>query len=110
MNDSCRLGIPWAAAPFQHENGQSGVRLEKHKFLNYLEANGSNMACPYCSCESWEMLIEDPVNLQDQRIMEFSLRRLTGGISVAAVVMVCGGCGFLRMHSVEKAIRAGYLS
>lgn len=86
------------------------MRLEKHKFLNYLEARGSKLACPYCSCESWEILIEDPVNLKDQRIMEFSLRRLTGGISVAVVAMACGGCGFLRMHSVDKAIQSGCLS
>lgn len=57
-----------------------------------------------------EEMEEDPVNLQDQRVMEFSLRRLTGGISMAVVAMVCGGCGFLRMHSVDKAIQSGCLS
>ena len=83
------------------------MRLEKHKFLDHLEAKGSTLACPCCSCTSWEMLIEEPVQLQDQRIMEFALVRLAGGIAVAAVAMVCSGCGFVRMHSVEKAIQSG---
>lgn len=83
------------------------MRLEKHKFLDHLEEKGSNLACPCCSCKSWDMLIEDPVNLQDQRIMEFSLRRLAGGLAVAIAVMVCSNCGFLRMHSVDKAIQTG---
>ena len=39
--------------------------------------------------------------------MEFSLRRLAGGLAVAIAVMVCSNCGFLRMHSVDKAIQTG---
>lgn len=83
------------------------MRLEKHRFLEHLEAKGAKLACPCCSCTSWEMLIEDPLDLQDQRIMEFSLRRLAGGIAVAVVALVCSDCGFVRLHSVAQAIQSG---
>lgn len=83
------------------------MRLEKHTFLDHLEAKGSSVACPCCSHEVWDILIEDPVDLSDQRIMEFSLLRLRGGVQVAVVAMICGNCGFVRMHSVEKTIQTG---
>jgi hypothetical protein len=83
------------------------MRLEKHKFLDHLEARGSRIGCPCCDTTSWEMLIEEPVNLQDQRVMEFGLARLAGGLAVAVVAMVCGNCGFVRMHSVDKLIQTG---
>ena len=83
------------------------MRLEKHAFLDHLESRGAKPACPFCACESWNMLIENPDNLNDQRIMEFALSRVAGRIAVPVVAMICANCGFIRLHSVESAIRGG---
>lgn len=83
------------------------MRLEKHELLDRLEALGARLECSCCGTTSWNLFIEEPGNLEDQRIMEFGLRRLAGGISVAVVVLVCGRCGFLRLHSVDHLIGAG---
>ncbi|MBL8300637.1 MAG: hypothetical protein JNN30_20045 [Rhodanobacteraceae bacterium] len=83
------------------------MRLEKHAFLDHLESRGAKLACPFCACESWNLLIENPDNLQDQRIMEFSLQRAAGRLAIATVVMVCANCGFLRQHLADKAISDG---
>lgn len=83
------------------------MRLEKHAFLDHLHARGAKLACPFCACESWSMLIENPDDLEDQRIMEFSLRRAAGNIAIAVVVMICENCGFVRPHSADKIIRDG---
>lgn len=83
------------------------MRLEKHRFLDYLEAHGAKPACPFCACEAWNMLIENPDDLMDQRIMEFSLQRTAGHIAIAIVVMICANCGFVRQHLVDKVIHDG---
>jgi hypothetical protein len=83
------------------------MRFEKHAFLDHLEARGAKSACPFCACESWNMPIENPDDLQDQRIMEFALSRAAGRIAVPVVAMICANCGFVRQHSVAAAIGNG---
>lgn len=56
------------------------------------------------------MLIEDPVDLRDQRIMEFGLYRIKGNITFPVVVMICTRCGFIRQHSVDHILKSGYQS
>lgn len=83
------------------------MRLEKHELLDRLEALGARLDCPCCGTTSWNLFIEEPENLENQRVMEFALRRLAGGISVALAALVCGRCGFVRLHSVDHLIGAG---
>jgi len=83
------------------------MRIEKHDFINHLESTGAGMACPFCSETSWDMMIEDPVELTDQRAMEFAITRWPTGVSVAVILLLCSGCGFVRTQSVGKAIAQG---
>lgn len=83
------------------------MRLEKHKFLDHLAARGASLKCAFCGNESWEIIIEDPIDIQDQRIMEFAMERIHGGMKVGVVAMVCSNCAFVRMHAVGKTIQQG---
>lgn len=80
------------------------MRLEKHRFLDTLSRMGSSLACPFCACESWQLLIESPVKIDDQRLMEFSVLHQHGRVAVSVVVMLCEGCGHVRLQSTEKAL------
>jgi len=83
------------------------MRIEKHDFLDHLESRGAGMACPFCSASAWEMLIEEPVELTDQRAMEFAITRWPSGMSIPLLVFTCAGCGFVRLQSAAKAIAQG---
>lgn len=80
------------------------MRMEKHWYLHRLEDLGAHLTCPSCSKNIWDMMIEDPVRLDDQRLMEFALVRSGGRLAIDVVVMVCRGCGLVRMHSAEKIL------
>jgi len=67
------------------------------------------MISPFCSESSWEIMIEDPVDVADQRAMEFGIARWPSGLGMAVILHVCSGCGFVRPQSAGHAVAQGCL-
>jgi hypothetical protein len=82
------------------------MALEKHQFLDYLEARGSSMVCSCCGTDAWHMLIHDVEDIKNQQLMAFSLLHSDAKKDVSAaldvLVIVCTNCGLVRMHCVQK--------
>lgn len=81
------------------------MRWEKHSFIDYLKTKNAYSGCPCCKSCDWRILIHDVTNIQDQRLIEFSLMHLIESgkvIHTAAVAMACGNCGFVRMHLTNR--------
>lgn len=78
--------------------------VEKHQFIDGLAERGSVLPCVYCGNEKWALLIDEPIDLSNQQLLNFALvaPNRKGGVSKTSVVsMICKKCGLLRQHSLS---------
>jgi len=76
--------------------------VEKHMFLDWLADHGAHLVCAVCKGEKWGVLIHDPVDLADQRLVDFYF--VSRSVQVPVVGMCCKKCGFLRVHSTSSVL------
>lgn len=78
--------------------------IEKHQFIDGLAGKGSSLDCPFCRNSYWKLLIDEPVDMTNQQLLNFTLvapNRLGELAQTSVVSMVCKQCGFLRQHSLS---------
>lgn len=78
--------------------------VEKHQFIDGLAERGSSLDCPFCRNGDWNLLIDEPVDMANQQLLNFTLvapNRLGELTHTSVVSMVCKQCGFLRQHSLS---------
>jgi hypothetical protein len=80
------------------------MAVEKHEFIGFLEGRDALGSCVACKRADWRLLTREVLDLKRQILKEFSLVAFevpTGASSVGVYVLVCGGCGLVRMHAVD---------
>ncbi|MBK0026993.1 hypothetical protein IAE57_12530 [Stenotrophomonas sp. S48] len=78
--------------------------VEKHQFIDGLEDKGASLACPFCGNKQWNLLIDEPIDMANQQLLNFTLvapNRRDGVTQTSVVAMICKCCGFLRQHSLS---------
>ncbi|QDE40691.1 hypothetical protein FIV34_16495 [Luteibacter pinisoli] len=78
------------------------MQVEKHMFLDWLAERGSSLACPYCSNDEWNLIIHDPVDLADQRLIDFTM--LSKTLAFPVVAMSCTRCSTVRTHATAAVL------
>ena len=80
------------------------MEVEKHEFVRFLEDRGALGSCVACRRGDWRLLTREMLDLNRQILKEFSLVAFevpTGASKVGVYVLVCGGCGLVRLHAVD---------
>lgn len=47
--------------------------VEKHQFIDGLVERESTLPCVYCGNEKWALLIDEPIDLSNQQLLNFAL-------------------------------------
>ncbi|USJ00059.1 hypothetical protein MUG10_19120 [Xanthomonas prunicola] len=81
------------------------MRIEKHVLIDFLSGSGVGEKCMSCGASnSKAAFIENPDNLNDQRIMEFFLPGGREGIKIGLVSIYCGSCGFVAFYAADVLV------